>query len=387
MLGSWRKKVSSGPMRLLNQAPPVAIDFGVGSLKLLQVSAGPPLSLVAAACLPTPDDLLSDHAGRLDFQAEALPRLVRSCGFTIKRAVCAIPSGRSFCKHLRFHSGDSASLSAMVRSSISAQLGCDQGALVYRHSEVAPGAASAVAGKTELICQAVPRDLVTRLMDTIKNSRLEPVGMHSENAAVLRSFDAIPPVAGEEPEPAAVLVLDIGAGSTKVFIVHGDDIAFSRTVELGGRHIDDAVARQSHSDLSEARVQRLAMRDVTAADTRAAAAESGIALLPAPRPSAPTFDLGEPLDILTDEVAACLRYHRSIYPDKPVGRVIFVGGEARHHGLCMHLARALRVAAQIADPMAGVARNGSEPSVGVDFKLMQPGWALPLGLSLCPTDL
>jgi type IV pilus assembly protein PilM len=387
MLGSWRRKVSQGPMRLLNQAPPVAIDFGVGSLKILQVSAGPPLSLVAAACLETPDDLLSDHAQRLEFQAEALPRLVRSCGFSAKRAVCAIPAGMAFCKHLRFPSGDAATVSAMVRSSIAGQLGCDQGALVFRYAEVAPGAVSVGPGKTEQICMAVSRDLVSRLMETIKTSRLEPVGMHSEHLAVVRSFDAIAVGPSEEPEPAAILVLDIGAGTTKVTIAHGDDVAFSRTVELGGRHIDAAVARQGHCDLGEARVQRLAMRELTAAGAREAAAASSVALLPAPKTSAPEYDVTEPLEILTDEVALSLRYHRSLYPDKPVGRVMFVGGEARHQGLCLHLARALRLPAQVADPMTGVARGGNETTVGVDFKLMQPGWAMALGLCLCPTDL
>lgn len=387
MLGSWRRKQSGGPMRLLNQAPPIAIDFGVASLKILQVSAGPPLSLVAAACLPTPDDLLADAAGRLDFQAEALPRLAKSAGFTIRRAVCAIPAGRAYCKHLRFQSTDAGALSSMVRSSVAAQVGADQNALVYRHAEVAPGATSSVAGKSELVCMAVPRDLVTRLMDTIKNSRLEPVGMHSEFSAVLRSFDAIAAPAGDGPEPAAVLVLDIGAGSTKVTIAHGDDIAFSRTIELGGRHIDQALAEQGDFDLAGARAERLSMRDLTTSDTRAAASESGVALLPATRSAGPEYDVSEPLDILTDEVATSLRYHKSIYPDKQVGRVIFVGGEARHHGLCMHVARALRIPAQVADPMAGVARAGTESTIGVDFKLMQPGWAMVLGLCLSPTDL
>ena len=43
--------------------------------------------------------------------------------------------------------------------------------------------------------------------------------------------------------------------------------------------------------------------------------------------------------------------------------------------------------AQVADPMAGVARTGKEPTIGVDFRTSQPGWAMALGLSLCPTDL
>jgi Tfp pilus assembly PilM family ATPase len=103
--------------------------------------------------------------------------------------------------------------------------------------------------------------------------------------------------------------------------------------------------------------------------------------------SPPRADLSEPLEILTDEISMCLRYHESIFPERRVDRAIFIGGEARHIGLCQHIARTLRLPAQVADPMAGIARTGSEPTAGVDFRQGQPGWALALGLCLSPTDL
>jgi Tfp pilus assembly PilM family ATPase len=83
----------------------------------------------------------------------------------------------------------------------------------------------------------------------------------------------------------------------------------------------------------------------------------------------------------------CLRHHESVFPDRKINRAIFVGGEARHLGLCQHIAKALRLPAQVADPMAGVSRTGNEPTVGVDFSTPQPGWATALGLALSPTDL
>ena len=99
------------------------------------------------------------------------------------------------------------------------------------------------------------------------------------------------------------------------------------------------------------------------------------------------IDLREPLEILVDEVSMCLRYQRSLMPDKPVGRVVFVGGESRHRPLCAEIARALRLPAQGADPMSRIARSGSEPCVDVDLSQAQPGWAVALGMCLSPTDL
>lgn len=435
---SWRRIVGGGGAQgretrswgslrgLVGQTSlPVAIDFGAGALKVLQIGPGEPASLVGAACLATPDDLLADHGKRIAFQIDALPKLIKSSGVKGKRAVCAIPAAQAFCKHMQFQvEGSGVTVGAMVRSAVPAQLGCDPAALVFRHVEVGPIART---NKTEVICMATGRELVERLMRAIKDSKLEPVGMHIEYTAALHAFDAITRRA--EDASLTSLYLDIGAGSTKVMVAHGRDLMFARTVDLGGRHLDQTVAKQMKVDLGEARAHRLAMAELgsriadvktpqpsavpvpcgvpSASDGTQAAPDAAPPVVTEERrrgglprgltrdltrqPSmafAPArADLSEPLEILTDEISMCLRYHGSVFPDRRVDRAIFIGGEARHLGLCQHIARTLKLPAQVADPMASVARSGSETTPGVDFRHTQPGWAMTLGLCLCPTDL
>ena len=98
-------------------------------------------------------------------------------------------------------------------------------------------------------------------------------------------------------------------------------------------------------------------------------------------------DLTEPLRALTDEIALCVRYYETLFPDRKVHRTIFVGGESRHVALCQHIARVLKTPAHAADPLARLARTGKEPVVGVDMSQAQPGWAVPMGLLMGPTDL
>jgi Tfp pilus assembly PilM family ATPase len=299
-----------------------------------------------------------------------------------------------------------------VKSAIATQLGCDPSLLVFRHVEVGPSGKST---KTEVICMAAARETVDRLMGALKAAKLEPVGMHAEHHAVLRAFDSV--TRREEDAGVTSLYLDVGAGTTKVSIAHGRDLAFARTIELGGRHLDQTVARQLKYELADARAHRLAMGELSrppaARSAAPAAVGSGMAVLnagmrqggaavlddrrtgePAPgmtdlpaRGPAPLVDLAEPLEILTDEVSMCIRYHESLFPGRKVDRAIFVGGEARHVALCQHIARTLKLPAKVGDPMASVARGGKEPCVGVDFKQPQPGWAVALGLCLSPTDL
>lgn len=423
---------------------PIAIDFGVSALKLLQVTTGTPISLVAAACLPTPEQLLDNTAKRFEFQFAALPRLVRSVGFKGKRAVCAIPAAQTFTKHMQFPRAEGVDLASLVESAVPAALGCGQDALVYRHYRVEgatpPQQGGGGGGKQEVICLAASRDFVGRIMDAIRGAKLEPVGMHPECVAALHAFDGI--MRRDIDKNITTLYLDLAAGMTKAWIAHGTGLVFAKTIQMGGMDLDKAVAGILDIGIPAARAKRLAAPLLTAlapgrpvyragVGPRGSAVPAGgagglggmlasdgstqTAGQPAPasvdvaddrREDKPTpglsgvvqemttpvasaleFDLRDSLEVLTDEIAMCLRYYESLFPGRRADRVVFFGGEARHPGLCQHVARKLRVAAHIADPLSRVARTGKEPCEGVDLSRQQPGWTIPFGLSVCPTDL
>jgi hypothetical protein len=95
----------------------------------------------------------------------------------------------------------------------------------------------------------------------------------------------------------------------------------------------------------------------------------------------------ELLDAITDELSMCLRYHHSVFRDRSVDRMIFLGGEARQKGLCQHVAKALRLPAHLGDPLASVATEGSLHTPGVKLDEPQPGWAVACGLSTSPAEL
>src|SRR5438067_7655611 len=85
------------------------------------------------------------------------------------------------------------------------------------------------------------------------------------------------------------------------------------------------------------------------------------------------------------------RYYETTFPDKPVQRLIFTGGEARQKALCQHIARAMGRAAQIGDPMVRFKRDGATESAGgeeiecLDRKQQHPAWSVAVGLSMGPS--
>jgi type IV pilus assembly protein PilM len=388
---------------------PIGIDFGVSAMKVLQLTADTPPALVAAACLETPLDLWTDHARRLEFQLSALARLVKQGGFRGKRAMCTIPSWQMWCKHLQFPRQEGAEVGEQVEAAVALHMQCDLSSVVYRYMEI-EGAKTG--GKAEVAVMAIARDLVDRLMEGMLAARLEPVGMHTEFHSLLRAFDTIH--RRESDRELVTLYLDIGAMHTNLIIAHGVVPVFVRVVGVGSRHLDEAVARQRHCTLEEARELRLAATNSASVAVRQAVrmearvpagvhpgferrgTESGgvppgfsgeVLSQPSCSAGPEGTDLTEPLEMLTDEVMMCVRYHDGLFPGRGLTRAVFVGGEARSLGICQQIARALKVPAQIADPLARVARTGNEPAFGVDMKQAQPGWSTVLGLCLSPSDL
>ncbi len=360
---------------LLNaSACPIAVDFGVGSLKVLQITNTDPSGLIAAAALETPLELVGDHAKRLAFQAQQLPRLIKGMAFKGKRAVCSIPASQMFCKHMQFAKTDGVSLETLVQTAVPQQLEVPENSLLLRHVEVA-GATSPATGRTEVICLAAARELVSRLMASLRACKLEVVGIHPECLATIRAFK--PASEKDEKPDRTTLYLDIGAGTTKAMIAHGSELVFAKTILVGGRHLDEAIARRHNASVDWAHESRLSAESLVPTETAPSAEFE----------RKTPIDLSEQLETLTDEVAMCLRYHESLFPGRRVDRAILVGGECRHKPFAEHVARALRLPTHIADPMARVARSGTEPARNVDMNAPQPGWTVPFGLSLCPTDL
>lgn len=381
-----QKRGRSSAPSLSRQPRPIAVDFGTSALKVLQVTGADKPGLIAAAALDTPDELFDDPAARLSYQTEQLPALIRGAGFKGKRAVCLLPVSFTFCKHLQVPKGNPASIESATKITLASQLGCDPNMLVLRH--IAVGPVGADQGKIEVIGMATARSTVDVLMRSLHASKLEPVGVQPESLASLAGFNAV----GAAPENATTLYLDLGFGSTKATIGRGGRLMFARTFDYGGRALDKSlaskwkvsIARAHEARRNDAEFTGVNRAPVMSLGSLNSKAESAVSSHKTPSVMP---DLDEAFEILSDEVALCIRYHRNLFPNQPVERAVFTGGESTNLGLCRRLASTVRVAVQTGDPLGAISKSGKEPSKGVEINAPLPGWAAALGLSVCPTDL
>jgi len=265
---------------------------------------------------------------------------------------------------------------------------------------------SGTTGKQEVICIAAGKESVMRLIGVARQAKLDVIGMHCEPYAILKAFEHLFDQAHNRDQ--AVCFIDLGAATTKILIAHGHEMVFAKTIHVGGdtftRQVADA-RDQTFMDARRTRIESVdgpgSAGDVAAtavpASAAAAAAEGAdplavaqtsgeVEVLPGAEPI--TADASETMECLIDELKTCMRYHASVYPDKPVSRLVFVGGESRFAKVCQQLARALGIGAQAGDPLARMATATQvAPTVGVDLRRVQPGWAVPIGLCLSEANL
>lgn len=353
----------SAPLRAMNSvrpgARPIAVDFGVSALRVLKLTPNEPATVLVAGQLATPEEMIDNPSQRLMFQLESLPKVVKTCGLGGSRAACVIPPAQVACKHLKIQPLDNVPLATLVAEHLSDKLGCAPESLLVRHAEV-----QSAGNQKEVIAYGASRSLVSRLIETMKRAKLEPVGVHNP-------FDAILQVA-PSTDSGASMIIDMGAASTIVMIVNKGEPVFARALEIGSRSLF-----AGDESLDEARARSLEVASITGSGAGRHQPEIG----------SPDSKGADPMEILTDELNLCMRYQRSARPDVKLKRALLAGGLANAPGMCGAIHGRLGVETRVLDPLGNLERVSRVKTIGVDLSKPQPGWTTTVGCAMRPTDL
>lgn len=420
-----------------NPAAPIAMNFGMSSVKLLQQKLpsrdDDQPSIAAAAELPIPYEAQQNIDDLFAFYECELPGILRTGGFKGRKAVCSVPDGQTVVQHMQIAQDSGMKRDDLIKAQLQMQLGIAPQSAVVRSIEVAD-INRAGQNRSEIICFAIPRDIVMRYVALMGKFKIEVIGVHTEAMAMVRAFDHIYQRKGDDSLTS--LYIDLGFSGTRVAIAHGRKIVFARSIQVGGQHFDQLIAKQIGCSIPEAHAHRMAIDESSwerpgvlhapvasvahsgqsddMARLSAAMAKSSseaphlerrtgdvtviegerrkgqappalaVSVNTKPDDGKPLghVDVTELLETIADELSMCLRYHRGLFPSYNIDRTILVGGEARQKWLCQHVVRSLRLPAQLGDPLARL-KSASEPikTPGLDLNLPQPGWAVVCGLS------
>ena len=411
---------------------PIGVDFGSDCLRMAQVHfTGTEYHLVAAASADVPAHVRHNQVARLNFFVETVRDLLAQGQFRSRQAVLALPAANMYIQHLRIAKMDDSETRKALVWEARGKLPIDPSQALMRHV-IAGEVYQDQEPKNEIIVMAAQRDLVNQFLAAAAKAKLDVVGMNMEAKAVVDCFAHM--YRRKADGESTTCYLDIGCCASRAYIARGSDVYFARAIPVGGEHFSKAVSQALKVNLDEAKLLRVKLCAAQPAPNErnekqtVRAPEPGIdnsfamlgaalqakgaapATVPAAKPQAaapvavpaaatpaaaanPLSEQArqveaacrEPLGKLIEELDLCRRYYESTFQNRPVDRLIFVGGESRHRGLCQHIARELGLAAQLGDPLVRMSRV-SEVGIesGIDRRQPQPAWAVAIGLSLGP---
>jgi type IV pilus assembly protein PilM len=411
---------------------PIGVDFGSDCLRMAQVEAeAGDYRLVAAASADVPPHVRNEPVARFNFFIETIRELLSQGNFRGRRVALNMPASMMHIQHMRLPKMDDEALKKALPWEIRGKVPFDPTQAVVRHI-IAGEIFHDQEPKHEVIVMAARKDLVEQLIGAAAKARLDVAGINVEPKAVLDCYSRI--YRRKADFEAATLFVDIGCSATRAMIAQGGRIRFARAIPIGGEHFSRAVASAMQIPLEQARVIRAKLADeeqdiapdkvspapaAVAAppaviqpavgeensfailSAAVAAAEKSQAPSPAPTAAPPTTQIEpaapgserqrveqscqEPVTRLVEELSLCRRYYETTFPNAPVQRMVFIGGEANQRGLCQQLARSVGIAAQIGDPMTRINKD-SEVGIesGIDRRRPQPAWSVAVGLSMGP---
>ncbi|MEX0711042.1 MAG: type IV pilus assembly protein PilM [Pirellulales bacterium] len=345
MVGWWTNR----------RAGPIGVDIGSHSVKLLQLN-GDRTSLIERSRwdLPAAAERQAPAAGL----AEALKRAYEGRGFQGRDAVVSLGSRELFVQNVRVDKVAGGDLDRMIRQEVAERIPFALEEAEIRYLEAADVRQQEVT-RREVIVLACHRPVLEQLLLAVREAGLHPVAVDVEPAALLRCYAT--QFRRDEDKAQRALFVHVGAANTAVVIAQGTDALFIKYLDVGGRNLDESVARHLGMEPAEAWALRRHNGDRR---TDQQDPEVALSLMESTRPV---------VDRLANEISLCVRYHSVTFRGQPLARLVLGGGEASQ-ALADTLATRLNLKCELGDPL-----RPYEPAAGGGRKSQ---WDVAAGLAM-----
>jgi type IV pilus assembly protein PilM len=195
-----------------------------------------------------------------------------------------------------------------------------------------------------VILLACHRPVLQRILGIAEETGLRAAAIDVEPNALLRCYAK--QLRRDEDQERRVIYVHVGASVTTALIARGPDAVFVKYLDVGGRHLDEAVARHLQMTLADASALRRHNGDRRAEQRDPEVARS---IAESIRPV---------LEDLVAGLSMCIRYYSVTFRGQPLAQLILGGGEASET-LKQWLATRLDVPCQLGDPLRSYEKPAS----------------------------
>jgi type IV pilus assembly protein PilM len=342
----------------------VGLDIGTFAVRAAELNPGrnrPSLNRFAQVTLP-PGAVVSGEVVDVAAVSAAIKRLWEEGGFAAKKVVVGLSSQRAIVRQ--------AEVADMPEEDLRSSLRFDAHDLIPIPMDDALVDSSVLERddggddpKMRILLAAVPRDVVTSLLQAVTDAGLTATAVDVQSLALLR---ALPPEAAGQTEA----IVSIGAALTTIAIRENGIPRFVRVVNIGGESITAAIAEDVSCDLEYAEhLKRHALVNP---------ATDGDSSATLNRASHVVHDRINPL---VDEIRGSLDFYLAQADVERIERIVVTGGALRTPGLLDRLSAGLNEPVTVADPLADV-EVGSTELTPAQLDAAGPLLLAPIGLAL-----
>jgi len=364
-----------------NKCWPIGLDLGADSVKMLQLrSSGEELAVQACARWRVPSSVRYDEARRNELTVEAVRDMLGSNPFHGRKVMTALRCSQLNIRNIRVPKMPEEELAEAVRWEASERFSfevCPDTVRYLKAGEVRQGNDT----QDEVILMVVQKEIADQHLALIHQMGLYPLCVGAEPVELFRTFER--KLRRKADADTVSVVLDIGAEATRVVVARGRQIVFIKNINMAGRRLTEAAAKQLNLSIEEAdQLRSLVMKEYADACQDSGSPDEAAASMKVSESVRWTIHdavRGE-LEALAREIALCLRYcsvtFRGIRPES----VAVTGGQAYDPSVVKLLSDQLGIDCRIGRPLHGV--DVSDAPLGQDRRGTLAEWAVCAGLAV-----
>lgn len=274
------------------------------------------------------------EAERQDRIAELVDAMVKEAKIRARKTVFGVPGQSVFTRTRALPPVPEQKVPQIVRYEIQQQIpfSLDQIALDYQILS------RTEAGGYEVLMAAIKVDVVDKRLDIIKKAKR---GVGVIDVSPIAAYNWLKTTGEFGTKGDCVALIDFGASTTDIVVEREGQFRFTRSLNLGGNDITNAVSNTFGMTFQEAeRLKR----------------ERGFAPTGDPQRDGKGGEvIGQVLNRLVTEINRSFAYFRSQPGGGPVSRVVITGGGACLRNIIPYLQRQLNMEVRIAQPLTGLA--------------------------------
>lgn len=205
---------------------------------------------------------------------------------------------------------------------------------------------------------AIPKDISQSYSSILRDVHLTPVVLETESAAIFRALKA-----GFPETSDGILVVDLGASRTSLFLLTDGVITYSSTLELSGHEMTNAIARTVQLTQEQAEKAKI----ICGLDPKRGKGVIRKALIP----------LFEQLRVKATQVG---QYYQNFLQKKAPLRVVLSGGVSQMIGLKEYVSEILNAEVSTGNPISSFGTVSQKQLLLPKSKLLSFTTAIGLGL-------